>query len=88
MELYYKGLLIGIGIGLLLDIIVIPIIQQLESVIVNALEVINGYSTLKVTKMNVAIRKLQEESNAEPIDTQCIGFEVPNVIYEEEEEEV
>ena len=82
-----RGILIGIAIGIIAITFVLPIIQQLESVVVNALEVINGYSTRKVTKMNVEIAKLQEEAGVEKVETQCIGFEVPNVTYEEEEDE-
>ena len=83
-----NGILIGIAIGVLATTLIVPIIQQIESVIVNALEILNGYSTLKVTKFNVEIRKLQEEANVEEVSTQCIGFEVPEVVYEEEEDDL
>jgi hypothetical protein len=87
MELYYKGMLVGILIGVLSVEIIIPILQQLESVIVTALEIINGYSTLNVSKHNVEIAKLRKEMEdvSEPISTNVIGFELPNVEEEEEE---
>jgi len=83
-----NGILIGIAVGVLATTMIVPVLQQIEAVIVNALEILNGYSTLKVTKFNVEIRKLQEEAGKEEVSTQCIGFEVPEVVYEEEEEEV
>lgn len=90
MELLYKGILIGIAIGVLSVVLVIPILQQIESVIVNALEVINGYSTMSVTKKNSQIQKIQADTEdaLTPVSTNVIGFEVPtNTIEEMEEEE-
>ena len=52
---FYKGILIGIAIGVISVMFVIPILQQLESVVVNLLEIINGYSTRNVTKRNAEI---------------------------------
>lgn len=56
MYLFYKGVIIGTIIGVLSITFILPIIQQLESVIVNALEVINGYTTRNVTKRNAEIQ--------------------------------
>ena len=83
MELFYKGILIGIAIGVISAMFVIPIIQQFESVIVNALEVINGYSTRNVTKRNAEISLIQAEveDKLQPVGTSCIGYEVPDTEY-------
>ena len=80
---FYKGILIGIAIGVISVMFVIPIIQQLESVIVNALEVINGYSTRNVTKRNAEISLIQSEveDKLQPVGTSCIGYEVPDTEY-------
>ena len=80
MELFYKGILIGIAIGVVGVIFAIPIIQQLQSVIVNALEIINGYATRNVTKRNAEISLIQAEveEKLQPVGTSCMGFEVPN----------
>ena len=85
----YKGVLIGIAIGVLSVVLVIPILQQIESVIVNALEVLNGYSTVSVTKKNSQIQKIQAttEDELQPVSTSVIGFEVPTNTVEEMEEE-
>lgn len=83
MELFYKGILIGIAIGVVGVIFIIPIIQQLQSVIVNALEMINGYSTRNITKRNAEISLIQSEleEKLQPVGTSCIGFEAPNDEY-------
>ena len=84
MELFYKGILIGISIGVVGVMFAIPIMQQLESVIVNILEIINGYATRNVTKRNAEIALIQAEGEdkLQPVGTSCMGFEVPS---EEEE---
>lgn len=84
MELFYKGILIGIAIGVVGVMFAIPIMQQLESVIVNILEIINGYATRNVTKRNAEIALIQAEveDKLQPVGTSCMGFEVPS---EEEE---
>jgi hypothetical protein len=84
MELFYKGMLIGIAIGVAGVMFAIPIMQQLQSVIVNVLEIINGYATRNVTKRNAEISLIQAEveEKLQPVGTSCMGFEVPS---EEEE---
>ena len=83
MELFYKGILIGIAIGVIGVMFIIPILQQLESVIVNALEIVNGYSTRSVTKRNAEISLIQAEveEKLQPVGTSCMGFEVPSDEY-------
>ena len=64
--------------------IILPIIDELTEVICGYLEVLKGESTKAVMKTNKEIADLQAE--LEPIDTNCIGFEIPNAendIYEE-----
>ena len=77
---FYKGILIGIVVGIVGVMFIMPILQQLSSVIVNALEVINGYTTRNVTKRNAEISLIQAEveDKLQPIGTSCMGFEVPN----------
>lgn len=80
---FYKGILIGIAIGVISVMFVIPILQQLESVVVNALEVINGYTTRNVTKRNAEISYIQAkvEDDLQPVGTSAIGYEVPSTEY-------
>lgn len=80
---FYKGILIGIAIGVLSVMFVIPILQQLESVVVNLLEIINGYSTQNVTKRNAEIAYIQAklEDDLQPVGTNVIGYEVPSTEY-------
>lgn len=81
--LFYKGLLFGIVIGIIAVMFVIPVLQQLESVVVNALEVINGYTTRNVTKRNAEIQIIQSETEDKltPVSSSAIGFEIPNSEY-------
>lgn len=80
---FYKGILIGIAIGVISVMFVIPILQQLESVVVNLLEIINGYSTRNVTKRNAEIAYIQAklEDDLQPVGTSAIGYEVPSTEY-------
>ena len=80
---FYKGILIGISIGILGVMFFIPIIQQLQSVIVNALEVINGYTTKNVAQRNAEIQYIQAklEDDLQPVGTSAVGFEVPDAEY-------
>lgn len=80
---FYKGILIGITIGIIGVMFVMPILQQLSSVVVNALEVINGYTTRNVTKRNAEISLIQAEveEKLQPVGTSCMGFEVPDTEY-------
>lgn len=83
MDVFYKGILIGIAIGIISVMFVMPILQQLESVVVNALEVINGYTTRSVTKRNAEIQYIQAkvEEDLQPVATNAIGYEVPDIEY-------
>ena len=80
---FYKGILIGITIGIVGVMFIMPILQQLSSVVVNALEVINGYTTRNVTKRNAEISLIQAEveEKLQPVNTSCMGFEVPDTEY-------
>ena len=80
MELYYKGILIGVILGVVGVMFAIPVMQQIESVIVNLLEIVNGYATRNVTKRNAEIALIQAEveDKLQPVGTSCMGFEVPS----------
>ncbi len=80
---FYKGILVGIAIGVISVMFIMPILQQLESVIVNLLEIINGYSTRNVAKRNAEISYIQAklEDDLQPIGTSAIGYEIPNAEY-------
>lgn len=83
MELFYKGILIGIAVGIISVMFVIPILQQLQSVVVNLLEIINGYATRNITKRNAEMQMIQAEleDKLQPVGTSCMGFEVPSDEY-------
>lgn len=80
---FYRGILIGIAIGIISVMFVMPILQQLQSVIINLLEIINGYATRNITKRNAEISYIQAklEDDLQPVGTSAIGYEVPNEGY-------
>ena len=83
MELFYKGVLIGIVIGVVGVMFILPVMQELQCVIVNILEVVNGYTQRNITKRTAEIQLIQSEveEKLQPVGTSCMGFEVPNDEY-------
>ena len=83
MELFYEGILIGVAVGVLSVMLIMPVLQQISSVLVNALEVINGYTTRSVTRKNADIQIIQAEmeDKIQPVATSAIGFEAPTSEY-------
>ena len=61
----------------------IPVIQSLSELVCGKIEAMKMPDVEKVTKGNLDLQKLQE--NSIPQSTSCIGFEVPNVQEEDEE---
>ena len=74
-------------LGMITVILAIPIIEQITEIVCGGLEVLKGKSTKKVMQINKEIEDLQMQ--LEPINTNCIGFEVPNQeeYYEDDWEE-
>ena len=73
--------------GMMTVILAIPIIEQITEIVCGCLEVLKGKNTKKVMQINKEIEDLQMQ--LEPINTNCIGFEVPNQeeYYEDDWEE-
>ena len=73
--------------GMMTVILAIPIIEQITEIVCGGLEVLKGKNTKKVMQINKEIEDLQMQ--LEPINTNCIGFEVPNQeeYYEDDWEE-
>lgn len=71
--------------GMLTVIIAIPILEEITEIVCGYLEALKGNSTKKILEVNKAIQELQ--SQIEPIDTSCIGFQVPNQEEENWEED-
>ena len=74
-------------LGIITVVIAIPITEELTNVICGYLEVLKGKNTKKVMQINKEIEDLQMQ--LEPINTNCIGFKVPNQeeYYEDDWEE-
>ena len=80
----YKGILIGIVVGIVGVMFIMPILQEFATLITNILEVFSGYAMRNITKRNAEISLIQAEveDKLQPVGTSCMGFEVPS---EEEE---
>lgn len=63
-------------LGFLTGICILPILDSLTELIQVALEIPKGELSKKVMVINNEIQDIQAES--EPINTSCIGFEVPS----------
>ena len=66
-----------------------PVIEEMVSIVLTGLEIIKGYLTLKITKINCQLVELKKSMKADDIEesTFAIGFQVPNDDYEEEDDE-
>ena len=71
-------------LGMITVILAIPIIEQITDIVCGGLEVLKGKNTKKVMQINKEIEDLQMQ--LEPINTNCIGFEVPNQEEYEDDE--
>ena len=64
-------------------LVALPIIDEVVEIICIFLEILKWTSTKKVLKINKDIMDLQEQ--LEPVNTNCIGFEIPNTEYEDDD---
>ena len=70
-------------LGMITALVALPIIDEVVEIICGFLEILKGISTKKVLKINKEIMDLQEQ--LEPVNTNCIGFEIPNTEYEDDD---
>ena len=68
-------------LGMITALVALPIVDEIVEIICGFLEILKGISTKKVLKINKDIMDLQEQ--LEPVNTSCIGFEIPNTEYED-----
>ena len=61
-------------LGILFILMIVPIIENLTSLLLTAIEVAKGYLSIKVTQYNL---KLQKMSTEEATNCQTIGFQIP-----------
>ena len=70
-------------LGMITILVALPIVDEIVEIICSFLEILKGTSTKKVLKINKDIMDLQEQ--LEPVNTNCIGFEIPNAEYEDDD---
>lgn len=71
--------------GFISGICLLPILDSLMELLQVVLEIPKGKLSKCVIKINNEIQDIQAQS--EPITTNCIGFEIPNEEYWDDEEE-
>ena len=71
-------------LGMITALVALPIVDEIVEIICSFLEILKGISTKKVLKINKKIEDLQMQ--LEPINTNCIGFKVPNQEEYEDDE--
>lgn len=71
-------------LGMVTIVVAMPIMEQIADIVCGYLEILKGKNTKKVLKINKEIEDLQMQ--LEPINTNCIGFEVPNQEEYEDDE--
>ena len=70
-------------LGMITALVALPIVDEIVEIICSFLEILKGISTKQVLKINKDIMDLQEQ--LEPVNTNCIGFEIPNTEYEDDD---
>lgn len=73
--------------GILFYEIIFPILSGLGEIIQGYFQLILGKQAMKMTKYNEAIEKYKEELNKEPEQTYCVGFQIPSLSNDEEDED-
>ena len=63
-------------LGMITTLVALPIVDEIVEIICRFLEILKGISIKKVLNINKEIMDLQEQ--LEPVNTNCIGFEIPN----------
>lgn len=71
-------------IGTLITYIVaVPVVEQIGAVLCAWLEVLKGYATLQITKINLTMEEMQQP----PSYSSAIGFEIPQEEYYDEDDD-
>ena len=63
-------------LGMVTIVVAMPIMEQISEIICGSLEILKGKNAKKILKINKEIEDLQIQ--LEPINTNCIGFEIPS----------
>lgn len=77
-------------LGIVIYILILPVLEELATVVVQSLEIVKGKAMLKSQEIQNKLLELAAEAPAEetPTNTSVIGFQVPEEIeYEEDWDE-
>lgn len=70
-------------LGITFYIVIIPIMEAISALAVQAIEVLKGYLVIILTKQQQTIKSKDEET----INTHAIGFTLPEIEEEEEDDD-
>ena len=77
-------------LGIVTYILILPVLEELATVVVQALEIVKGKAMLKSQEIQNKLLELaaKETTEGTPTNTSVIGFSVPEEIeiYEDEED--
>ena len=75
-------------LGIVTYILILPVLEELATVVVQSLEIVKGKAMLKSQKIQNKLLELAAEAPTEetPTNTSVIGFQVPEEVYEDEED--
>lgn len=77
-------------LGIVIYILILPVLEELATVVVQSLEILKGKAMLKSQEIQNKLLELAAEAPTEetPTNTSVIGFQVPEEIeYEEDWDE-
>ena len=75
-------------LGIVTYILILPVLEELATVVVQSLEIVKGKAMLKSQEIQNKLLELAAEAPTEetPTNTSVIGFQVPEEVYEDEED--
>lgn len=74
-------------LGIVIYILILPVLEELATVVVQSLEILKGKAMLKSQEIQNKLLELAAEAPAEetPTNTSVIGFQIPEEIEDEED---
>lgn len=83
--------LIVFTLGLAIPTLIYPLVEELSDIAVSALEIVKGSQIKRITEINIENTKLAKELEDNQEECECftnaIGFEVPSITDDEDDEE-
>ena len=72
--------------GLVTGIVIWPIADAAVGVAITFFEVLKGKLSVQVVRLNNEIAELSSDDDGEEVNSQCIGFEIPNTASDDDDD--